>query len=187
MPVKGEREMIITSISAANRCTYCIVAHGALLRVFERKPLVADQVGRQPPDRRHPTPSAPCWTSRTRSMRPVTRSRTQTSPPSMSTASRTRTPGTSPPSRRSSASATGWRAPWAHAQPRVLPHGSPSAAALACRVALLLDVLGHGALRCVALEDPLWTRTDPCAWLACRRREEPRTEPLIVYPFRWTS
>ncbi len=48
--------MIITSISAANRCTYCIVAHGALLRVFERKPLVADQVGRQPPDRRHPTP-----------------------------------------------------------------------------------------------------------------------------------
>ena len=41
---KGDREMIITSISAANRCTYCVVAHGALLRIFERKPLVADQV-----------------------------------------------------------------------------------------------------------------------------------------------
>lgn len=41
---KGEREMIITSVSAANRCTYCVVAHGALLRIFERKPLVADQV-----------------------------------------------------------------------------------------------------------------------------------------------
>lgn len=41
---KGDREMIITSISAANRCTYCVVAHGALLRIFEHKPLVADQV-----------------------------------------------------------------------------------------------------------------------------------------------
>ena len=41
---KGDREMIITSISAANRCTYCVVAHGALLRIFERKALVADQV-----------------------------------------------------------------------------------------------------------------------------------------------
>lgn len=41
---KGEREMIVTSISAANRCTYCVVAHGALLRIYEKNPLVADQV-----------------------------------------------------------------------------------------------------------------------------------------------
>jgi uncharacterized peroxidase-related enzyme len=41
---KGEREMIITSISAANRCTYCVVAHGALLRIYQREPLLADQV-----------------------------------------------------------------------------------------------------------------------------------------------
>ena len=41
---KGDREMIVTSISAANRCTYCVVAHGALLRIYEKKPLVADQV-----------------------------------------------------------------------------------------------------------------------------------------------
>ncbi len=41
---KGDREMIVVSISGANRCTYCVVAHGALLRIFERKPLVADQV-----------------------------------------------------------------------------------------------------------------------------------------------
>ncbi|WP_295702147.1 peroxidase-related enzyme [Lapillicoccus sp.] len=41
---KGEREMIVTSISAANRCTYCVVAHSALLRIYEKKPLVADQV-----------------------------------------------------------------------------------------------------------------------------------------------
>ena len=41
---RADREMIVVSISGANRCTYCVVAHGALLRIFERKPLVADQV-----------------------------------------------------------------------------------------------------------------------------------------------
>src|SRR5215217_7326331 len=41
---KGDREMIVTATSAANQCLYCVVAHGALLRIYERKPLVADQV-----------------------------------------------------------------------------------------------------------------------------------------------
>ena len=41
---KGEREMIVTVTSAANHCLYCVVAHGALLRIYEKKPLVADQV-----------------------------------------------------------------------------------------------------------------------------------------------
>ena len=41
---KGDREMIITATSAANQCLYCVVAHGALLRIYEKKPLVADQV-----------------------------------------------------------------------------------------------------------------------------------------------
>jgi uncharacterized peroxidase-related enzyme len=41
---KGEREMIVTATSAANNCLYCVVAHGALLRIYEKKPLVADQV-----------------------------------------------------------------------------------------------------------------------------------------------
>ena len=41
---KGEREMIIVATSAANQCLYCVVAHGALLRIYEKKPLVADQV-----------------------------------------------------------------------------------------------------------------------------------------------
>ena len=41
---KGEREMIITATSAANHCLYCVVAHGAILRIYEKKPLVADQV-----------------------------------------------------------------------------------------------------------------------------------------------
>lgn len=41
---KGDREMIVTATSAANKCLYCVVAHGALLRIYEKKPLVADQV-----------------------------------------------------------------------------------------------------------------------------------------------
>ena len=41
---KGEREMIVTTTSAANQCLYCVVAHGAILRIHEKKPLVADQV-----------------------------------------------------------------------------------------------------------------------------------------------
>ncbi|MEO7546965.1 MAG: peroxidase-related enzyme [Ramlibacter sp.] len=41
---KGEREMIVTTTSAANQCLYCVVAHGAILRIYEKKPLVADQV-----------------------------------------------------------------------------------------------------------------------------------------------
>ena len=41
---KGDREMIVTTTSAANNCLYCGVAHGAILRIVEKKPLVADQV-----------------------------------------------------------------------------------------------------------------------------------------------
>ena len=41
---KGEREMIVVATSAANECLYCVVAHGAILRIYEKKPLLADQV-----------------------------------------------------------------------------------------------------------------------------------------------
>ena len=41
---KGDREMIVTATSAANSCLYCVVAHGAILRIYEKKPLIADQV-----------------------------------------------------------------------------------------------------------------------------------------------
>jgi uncharacterized peroxidase-related enzyme len=41
---KGDREMIVVATSSANHCLYCVVAHGAILRVYEKKPLVADQV-----------------------------------------------------------------------------------------------------------------------------------------------
>ena len=41
---KAEREMIVVATSGANDCLYCIVAHGALLRIYAKNPLVADQV-----------------------------------------------------------------------------------------------------------------------------------------------
>lgn len=41
---KGDREMIVVATSAVNHCLYCVVAHGAILRIYEKKPLVADQV-----------------------------------------------------------------------------------------------------------------------------------------------
>ena len=41
---KGDREMIVVATSAANDCLYCVVAHGAILRIYEKKPLLADQV-----------------------------------------------------------------------------------------------------------------------------------------------
>ena len=41
---KAEREMIIVATSGANGCLYCVVAHGAILRVYARQPQIADQV-----------------------------------------------------------------------------------------------------------------------------------------------
>ncbi len=41
---KAEREMIVVATSAENRCGYCVVAHGAILRIRAKQPLVADQV-----------------------------------------------------------------------------------------------------------------------------------------------
>ncbi|MEQ8953952.1 MAG: peroxidase-related enzyme [Gammaproteobacteria bacterium] len=41
---KGEREMIVVATSGLNRCIYCVVAHGAILRIREKNPLLADQL-----------------------------------------------------------------------------------------------------------------------------------------------
>ena len=41
---KAEKEMIVVATSAVNACTYCVVAHGALLRIFSGDPLLGDQV-----------------------------------------------------------------------------------------------------------------------------------------------
>ncbi|MEO5697143.1 MAG: peroxidase-related enzyme [Burkholderiaceae bacterium] len=41
---KGEKEMIIVATSGANGCLYCVVAHGAILRIYEKRPTIADQL-----------------------------------------------------------------------------------------------------------------------------------------------
>ena len=41
---KAEREMIVVATSGANGCLYCVVAHGAILRIYAKNPRVADQV-----------------------------------------------------------------------------------------------------------------------------------------------
>ena len=41
---KAEREMIVVATSAANHCLYCVVSHGALLRIFSKQPMLAEQI-----------------------------------------------------------------------------------------------------------------------------------------------
>lgn len=41
---KAEREMIVVATSAVNQCLYCVIAHGAVLRIRAKKPLLADQI-----------------------------------------------------------------------------------------------------------------------------------------------
>jgi uncharacterized peroxidase-related enzyme len=41
---KAEREMVVVATSGANNCLYCVVAHGAILRIYEKNPLIADQL-----------------------------------------------------------------------------------------------------------------------------------------------
>ena len=41
---KAEREMIVVATSAINHCLYCVVAHGAILRIYQKDPLIADQL-----------------------------------------------------------------------------------------------------------------------------------------------
>ena len=45
---KAERELVVVATSAANFCTYCIVAHGAILRIRAKDPILADQVAANP-------------------------------------------------------------------------------------------------------------------------------------------
>lgn len=41
---KGEREMIVVATSAVNNCLYCVIAHGAIVRIREKNPILADQL-----------------------------------------------------------------------------------------------------------------------------------------------
>ena len=106
---KGEREMIIVATSAANQCLYCVVAHGAILRIYEKKPLLADQVAVN-----HRKADI---TPRQRAMLDFamkvcsashTVDEADYEARCARTASATRTSGTSPRSPPSSASATAW-------------------------------------------------------------------------------
>jgi len=45
---KAEREMIVVATSAFNDCLYCVVAHGAILRIRAKNPLIADQLATNP-------------------------------------------------------------------------------------------------------------------------------------------
>jgi uncharacterized peroxidase-related enzyme len=45
---KAERELIVVATSASNQCLYCVVAHGAILRIRSKNPLLADQVATNP-------------------------------------------------------------------------------------------------------------------------------------------
>lgn len=45
---KAEKEMIIVATSGANRCLYCVVAHGAILRIYAKAPRLADQLATNP-------------------------------------------------------------------------------------------------------------------------------------------
>lgn len=45
---KAERELIVVATSATNSCLYCVVAHGAILRIRMKNPLIADQVATNP-------------------------------------------------------------------------------------------------------------------------------------------
>ena len=45
---KAERELIVVATSAVNECMYCVIAHGAILRIRSKNPLVADQVAINP-------------------------------------------------------------------------------------------------------------------------------------------
>ena len=50
---KAEREMIVVATSGANQCQYCVIAHGAILRIRAKNPLIADQVADQLPQGRY--------------------------------------------------------------------------------------------------------------------------------------
>jgi uncharacterized peroxidase-related enzyme len=41
---KAEREMIVVATSSANQCQYCVIAHGAILRIRAKNPLISDQI-----------------------------------------------------------------------------------------------------------------------------------------------
>ena len=106
---KAEREMIVVATSSANQCHYCVIAHGAILRIRAKNPQIADQIAVNyrkadiTPRQRAMLDFAMKVSQRgaTRSPRPIL-------PRLPATASATTTSGTSPRSRPSLRCRTGW-------------------------------------------------------------------------------
>ncbi len=106
---KAEREMIVVATSGANDCLYCIVAHGAILRIYAKNPLVADQVAvNYRKADIHAAPDGDAGVRDEGRRATASRSTTPISRRCASTDSRTRTSGTSARSPRSSRCRTGW-------------------------------------------------------------------------------
>ena len=106
---KAEREMIVVATSAANQCQYCVIAHGAILRIRAKNPLIADQiaVNYRKADITPRQRAMLDFAMKVSMMR--RRFRKRILPRPRRTAFPTMTSGTSPRSRRSSRCRTGWR------------------------------------------------------------------------------
>ena len=110
---KGEREMIVTATSALNSCLYCVVAHGAVLRIREKSnSLVRPDRDQPSKGGHHPAPARHARFRRQgRGAGLVDRGRRRRCSCSMPTALMMKTSGTFPPSLPSLACPTGWPTP----------------------------------------------------------------------------
>ena len=93
---KAEREMIVVATSAANACPYCVVAHGAVLRIYAKNPHPGRPArGELSARGRHAAGSAPCWISPSRWPAGPRKSRSRTWKPCACRVFPTRISGTS--------------------------------------------------------------------------------------------
>ena len=107
---KAEREMIVVATSSANQCQYCVIAHGAILRIRAKNPQIADQIAINY-RKADITPRQRAMLDFAMKVSTAARQDlgSRISPSSPATASATTTSGISPRSRRSLRCRTGWR------------------------------------------------------------------------------
>ena len=106
---KAEREMIVVATSSANQCQYCVIAHGAILRIRAKNPQIADQIAVNY-RKADITPRQRAMLDFAMKVSPEAGNDlgSRILPSSPATASATTTSGTSPRSRRSLRCRTGW-------------------------------------------------------------------------------
>ena len=104
---KAEREMIVVATSGANQCHYCVIAHGAILRIRAKNPLIADQIAVNY-RKADITPRQRAMLDFAMKVSRGEHGRKRILPRSPATVSATTTSGTSPRSRRSLRCRTGW-------------------------------------------------------------------------------